>query len=69
MLRPHQQHADAPVAYFVTALHSSACARHLFIPDLVPGTITEAGEDFVTYRVKDGSTWINDAREAGVASC
>ena len=22
MLRPHQQHADAPVAYFVTALHS-----------------------------------------------
>jgi hypothetical protein len=47
----------------------SACARHLFIPDLVPGTITEAGEDFVTYRMKDGSSWVNDARDAEVASC
>lgn len=46
-----------------------ACARHLFIPDLVPGAITEAGEDFVTYRMKDGSSWVNDARDAEVASC
>ncbi len=39
-----------------------ACARHLFIPDLVPGEVTDAGEDHVTYRMKDGAVWVNDAR-------
>jgi hypothetical protein len=41
-----------------------ACAKHLFIPDLVPGEVTEAGDDHVVYRMVDGSIWINDAREA-----
>lgn len=40
-----------------------ACAAHLFIPDLVPGEVIDAGEDFVAYRMRDGSTWRNDARE------
>ena len=48
----------------------SACERHLFIPDLVPGEVTDAGDDHVTYRMKDGSVWVNDARaEKEVASC
>ena len=48
----------------------SACAKHLFIPDLVPGDIADAGEDFVVYRMKDGSDWVNDARASGeVVSC
>ena len=45
-----------------------ACARHLFIPDLVPGTVTDAGEDFVAYRMADGSDWLNDARQKEAAN-
>jgi hypothetical protein len=44
-----------------------ACARHIFIPDLVPGTVTDAGEDFVAYRMADGSDWLNDARQKEAA--
>jgi hypothetical protein len=44
------------------------CARHLFIPDLVPGTVTDAGEDFVAYRMADGSDWLNDARQKETAN-
>jgi hypothetical protein len=29
----------------------------------VPGTVTDAGEDFVAYRMADGSDWLNDARQ------
>lgn len=39
-----------------------ACTRHLFIPDLVPGEVVDAGDDHVVYRLADGSTWVNDAR-------
>ena len=47
-----------------------ACSRHLFIPDLVAGDIVEVGDDFVAYRMKDGTNWVNDARdEDEVASC
>ena len=49
-LRDQEQHA--------------ACARHLFIPDLVPGAVVDAGDDHVVYRMRDGATWVNDAREA-----
>lgn len=42
----------------------AACIRHLFIPDLVPGEVIDAGDDVVTYRMVDGSTWANDARRA-----
>ena len=52
-------------------LHDEAqrrgCAKHLFIPDLVPGEVVDAGDDHVVYRMPDGATWINDAREA--AAC
>ena len=32
-----------------------ACAKHLFIPDLVPGEVTDAGDDHVVYRMADGT--------------
>jgi hypothetical protein len=40
----------------------AACGRHLFIPDLVPGEVIDAGEDIVTYRMNDDASWSNDAR-------
>ena len=43
------------------------CPVHLLIPDLVPGTVTDSGEDFVAYRLRDGTAWIDDAR--GVMAC
>lgn len=44
----------------------AACARHLFIPDLVPGEVVDAGDDHVVYAMRDGATWINDARAEAV---
>jgi hypothetical protein len=44
-----------------------ACARHLFIPDLVPGEVADAGDDHVVYAMRDGTTWVNDARTEAVA--
>lgn len=43
----------------------AGCGQHLFIPDLVPGEQVDAAEDgsSVTYRLPDGSTWI-DGRAA-----
>jgi hypothetical protein len=35
----------------------AGCAAHLYIPDLVPGEQIDAGEDWVSYRLPDGSTW------------
>jgi hypothetical protein len=46
-----------------------ACSEHLFIPDLVPGEVIDAGENFVAYRMRDGSAWVNDAREEEAAAC
>ena len=34
-----------------------ACLQHLYIPDLVPGEVIDAGEDFVSYRMTDDSIW------------
>lgn len=57
------------------ALHPSpteqraACARHLFIPDLVPGEVLDAGDDVVAYRLADGTTWLNDARDEEALAC
>ena len=45
----------------------AACARHLFIPDLVPGDVVDAGDDHVVYRMRDRATWVNDARSEAVA--
>ena len=36
---------------------------------LVPGEVSDAGEDFVSYRMRDGSAWTNDAREEEAAAC
>ena len=47
----------------------TACGRHLFIPDLIPGEVIDAGDDVVTYRMADGSTWANDARTTEAAPC
>jgi hypothetical protein len=41
-----------------------ACPKHLFVPDLVPGEVVDAGDDHVVYRMVDGTSWINDGREA-----
>jgi hypothetical protein len=49
------------------AAQLNACAKHLYVPDLVPGEVADAGDDHVVYRMRDGSRWINDARES--ASC
>jgi hypothetical protein len=54
----------------LTALEQrAACNRHLFIPDLVPGEVIDACDDVVTYRMADGSTWVNDARKTEAAPC
>jgi len=36
-----------------------ACGRHLYIPDLVPGDVVDAGEDWVEYRMREGGGWTN----------
>ena len=45
------------------------CLQHLYIPDLVPGEVVDAGADFVAYRMADGSAWLNDARPEEAAAC
>jgi hypothetical protein len=39
-----------------------ACERHLYIPDLVPGDVVDAGEDWVEYRIRGDGIWVNGAR-------
>jgi hypothetical protein len=33
------------------------CAAHLYIPALVHGEQVDAGEDWVSYRLPDGTEW------------
>jgi hypothetical protein len=47
----------------------AACGKHLFIPDLVPGEVIDAGDDIVNYRMADGSAWSNDARTTEATPC
>ena len=35
----------------------AGCAMHLYVPDLVPGEQIDAGEDWVSYRLRDGAEW------------
>jgi hypothetical protein len=42
----------------------AGCDRHLYVPDLVPGAMLEVGDDWVEYRMRDGSTWRNGGRGA-----
>mgnify|MGYP002635293967 CR=1 FL=1 len=37
------------------------CLQHLYIPELVPGEVIDAGDNFVTYHMADGSTWVDQA--------
>ena len=37
----------------------SGCDRHLYVPDLVSGEQIDAGDDWVKYRLKDGSEWVD----------
>jgi hypothetical protein len=39
----------------------AGCGAHLYIPDLVPGEQHDAGDDWVSYRLPDGSTWRDGA--------
>jgi hypothetical protein len=38
---------------------AAGCARHLFLPGLVPGEQVDACENSVSYRMPDGSTWVD----------
>jgi hypothetical protein len=40
----------------------NGCRDHLFIPDLVNGEVIDATENFVVYRMKDGTDWVNVVR-------
>jgi hypothetical protein len=33
------------------------CAAHLYIPDFIAGEQLDAGEDWVSYRLPDGTEW------------
>lgn len=33
------------------------CPAHLYLPQLIAGTVTDAGDDFVQYTMRDGSSW------------
>jgi hypothetical protein len=35
----------------------------LFIPDLIRGEQIDAGEEWVSYRMPDGSIWIDGAKK------
>lgn len=40
-------------------LQATGCPHHLFLPGLVPGEQIDATQDSVTYRMPDGSTWVD----------
>jgi len=35
----------------------AGCVAHLFIPDFIAGEQEDAGEDWVSYRLRDGTEW------------
>lgn len=37
------------------------CRLHLFVPDLVHGEQVDAGDSWVSYRLADGTVWVNAA--------
>jgi hypothetical protein len=42
----------------------AGCGTHLFIPDLIAGEQIDAGDDWVSYRLPDGSIWRDGAAPA-----
>lgn len=51
---------------------AAGCSDHLYLPDLVPGEQIDLSDDmrFVTYRLRDGTEWVNGPVEVapGVAA-
>lgn len=41
----------------------AGCPAHLYLPDLVPGEQIDAGDDWVSYKMADGSTWRDGVAE------
>jgi hypothetical protein len=35
----------------------AGCPAHLFLIEVVPGVQVDAGDDFVSYHMRDGSIW------------
>lgn len=35
------------------------CDDHLYLPDVVPGEQTDAGDNWIEYTLKDGSVWVD----------
>jgi len=40
-----------------TAAQRTGCASHLYVPDLVHGEQLDVGDDWVSYRMPDGTEW------------
>lgn len=38
------------------------CSAHLFLPDVVPGEQYDSGDDFIAYRMRDGSSWVDQEK-------
>ena len=43
----------------------AGCAAHLYLPDFVAAEQIDAGEDWVSYRLPDGTGWRDGAPAAG----
>lgn len=48
---------------------AAGCSDHLYLPDLVPGEQIDLSDDmrFVTYRLRDGTEWVNGPVETAPA--
>lgn len=42
----------------------AGCPAHLYLPELVPGEQIDAGDDWVAYKMADGSIWRDGVAEA-----
>ena len=38
---------------------AAGCDDHLFLPGVVPGEQVDAGDDWVLYKLRDGTAWVN----------
>lgn len=49
--------------YLTVEKQKAGCPAHLFLPELVPGEQTDAGDDWVAYQMRDGSAWRDGVAE------
>jgi hypothetical protein len=42
----------------------AGCHAHLYLPDAVPGDQFDSGDDWVAYKMRDGSTWTDQEQKA-----